>query len=53
MARSDVSCPVCQADIPLAGDEPAGAEIYCTYCHAPCRLTKGADDDDCELEEDF
>jgi hypothetical protein len=53
VATSDPSCPVCHADVPLAGDERAGAEIYCAYCHAPCRLTKDAGDDDCELEEDF
>jgi hypothetical protein len=50
---ADLSCPVCQADLPVAGDEPAGAEIFCTYCGAPCRLTKPAEDAGCEVEEDF
>lgn len=49
----DLSCPVCSADFPLTGDEKAGEEVYCTYCGAPCRLTKAPDADDCKVEEDF
>ena len=52
MAR-DRSCPVCDADLPLRGDERAGEEVFCTYCDAPCRLTAAASDDACEVEEDF
>jgi hypothetical protein len=52
MAR-DKTCPVCNADVPLCGDERKGDEVFCTYCGAPCRLTAGAESDDCELEEDF
>ena len=50
---ADLSCPVCSADLPVAGDERPNNEIFCTYCGAPCRLTKLASDDDCEVEEDF
>lgn len=50
---ADLSCPVCQADLPVAGDEPAGAEVFCSYCHAPSKLTKPADDEECTVEEDF
>lgn len=53
MRRRELSCPVCNADFPLSGEEPAGEEVYCTYCGAPCRLTKAASDEDCEVEEDF
>ncbi len=53
MARSEVLCPICSADIPLAGDEGRGEEIFCTVCGSPCRLTGGAADDDCQAEEDF
>lgn len=53
MARHEVPCPVCQADLPLAGDERKGDEVYCTYCGAPCRLTGNAQDEDCGIEEDF
>jgi len=48
-----LSCPVCLADLPLAGDEPAGAEVFCHYCGAPSRLTRPASDEECEVEEDF
>ena len=51
--RDDLTCPICQADVPLAGDEKAGDEVACTYCGAPCRLVGGRDDDELELEEDF
>jgi hypothetical protein len=52
MRVKDVNCPVCQADIPLNGDEIPGSEIYCTYCGAPCRLS-GNPEEDAEAEEDF
>ena len=49
----DLSCPVCSADLPLAGDEKKGDEAYCTYCGAPCLLTADAGAEDCSAEEDF
>lgn len=52
MAR-DLSCPVCNADLLLSGDEQPGEEIYCTYCGAPCRITQGASPDSVDVEEDF
>ena len=51
--RAEITCPICSADIPLAGDEHAGDEIYCTYCGAPCKLTGELDDPDCTAEEDL
>lgn len=51
--RPDKTCPICNADFPLQGDEPAGEEVFCLYCGAPCRLTANAADDACEVEEDF
>lgn len=54
MARPDPTCPVCQADVPLTGDERAGDEVVCVYCGAPCRLAGKADDEEAwALEEDF
>ncbi len=49
----ELSCPVCNADFPLSGDESAGEEVFCTYCSAPCRLTAPATSEACEVEEDF
>ena len=53
MATPDLSCPVCSADFPLAGDEKAGEEVFCTYCGAPFRLTAPPSSEDCSLEEDY
>ncbi len=54
MKRQEVSCPICDADIPLNGDERAGDEIYCAYCGAPCKLSQPKDDEgEMDAEEDF
>jgi len=55
MARC-ISCPVCDADLELAGDERTGEQIYCTYCGAPFTLTRipaSEDEEGFEVEEDF
>jgi len=57
MATKDLSCPICNADLPLNGDERKGDEIFCTYCGAPCRLAvnpkKTDDKDEYMAEEDY
>jgi hypothetical protein len=55
MTRPDeLSCPICQADVPLSGEEKPGDEVCCMYCGAPCRLVKKKDDEsELDLEEDF
>lgn len=52
--KDDLSCPICNADVPLTGEEKRGEEVFCTYCKAPLSL-KGSSDDpsEMELEEDF
>ena len=52
MAKNEVVCPVCSADVPLSGDEARGEEVFCSVCGAPLKLTARADEDDCEAEED-
>ena len=51
--RRELSCPTCNADFPLGGDERAGEEVYCSYCGAPCKLTASASSEDCAVEEDY
>ncbi len=51
MAKQDLACPICNADVPLSGEEAPGEEVFCAYCRAP--LTIKGKDDDMELEEDF
>ena len=54
MPTQEIACPICNADVPLSGDEKKGDEVYCTYCQAPLRLAgKGDKLEDAELEEDY
>jgi len=54
MKVPDLTCPICQADIQLVGDEKPGDEVYCTYCGAPCTIAGDPDSPhDWEAEEDF
>lgn len=50
--KQDVSCPVCDADVPLAGDEKKGDEVYCSYCRAALTV-KSVDEEEIELEDDL
>ena len=50
---SEITCPICHADIPLAGDERRGEEIFCSVCSAPLKLKGDYGDEDLEVEEDF
>jgi len=51
MGNRDLSCPICQADLPLDGDEKPGDEVICAYCGAPSRIT-GTRDEGLEAEEE-
>jgi len=53
MAIRELACPICNADLPLAGDERPGDELFCSYCAAPVILRAGKDEDHLEPEEDF
>jgi hypothetical protein len=50
--KQDLECPICNADVPLSGDETAGDEVFCAYCRAPLTVS-GSSEEDLELEEDF
>ena len=53
MAQDELPCPVCSADVPLAGDERPGDEVFCTYCGAPLRVKTRPSAEDFELEDDL
>jgi hypothetical protein len=36
----DGTCPICDADVPMSGDESVGETVYCTYCEAPLRFSR-------------
>jgi len=48
----DGVCPICDADVPMSGDERTGEVVYCTYCEAPLRLAKLSADGELQLTED-
>ena len=37
---SEMTCPVCDAEIPLEGGEEAGDLILCSYCNVTFKLLK-------------
>ena len=49
----DLSCPICDADVPLSGDEKPGEQVACAYCRAPLLVVPGKDEEEQELEEDL
>jgi hypothetical protein len=53
MALVELSCPICDADFALGGDEKSGDEVYCSFCGSPCRLTGDPYDKECEIEEEI
>jgi len=48
-----LSCPVCDAEMPLAGDERPGEETSCYYCQTPLVLKKSKEKDELYFVEDF
>ena len=48
----DGTCPICDADVPMSGDERTGDVVYCTYCEAPLRFTKLGEGDEPQLIEE-
>lgn len=53
--ENELECPICDADIPLDGDEKPGDIIFCSYCNMPLKMVKKKDKwaliDDIEEEE--
>ena len=47
----ELSCPVCEADIPLDGDERSGELILCSYCKMTFKMLKKKEG--WTLSEDF
>ncbi len=36
----ELVCPVCDADIPLDGDEKSGDLVMCSYCKSTLKMVK-------------
>jgi len=39
-----LTCPLCDVEIPLSGEEEVGQQIVCVYCECPLKLKKRKDD---------
>lgn len=54
VAQHELTCPICQADMPMGGDERPGDEFFCGCCGAPGIIAKkSGSGDELEVEEDF
>jgi uncharacterized Zn-finger protein len=38
MGKKETTCPYCESEIPLEGNEKEGDEIYCSYCQMRLKL---------------
>jgi len=36
----DLECPICDADIPLEGDEKSGDLVLCSYCKMTFKILR-------------
>jgi len=39
----ELICPICDADIPLDGDEESGDLVMCSYCKTTLKVVKTKD----------
>jgi uncharacterized Zn finger protein (UPF0148 family) len=37
---TDMECPICDADIPLDGDEKTGDLVLCSFCKVTFKLVR-------------
>ncbi|MBI5642747.1 MAG: lysine biosynthesis protein LysW [Deltaproteobacteria bacterium] len=49
---SYLTCPMCDVEVPMSGDEKVGEQVFCPYCQAPLALRKKKTDE-LYLEEDY
>ncbi len=40
---NELECPICEADLPLDGDEKPGDLIVCSYCKVTFKIIKRKD----------
>ena len=40
---TETVCPICDADIPLDGDEDSGDLILCSYCNVTFKMLRKKD----------
>lgn len=47
-----LTCPMCDVEVPLSGDERPGEQVFCPYCQTPLALRK-TKTEEYYLEEDY
>ena len=47
-----LSCPMCDAEVTITGEEKIGEEVFCPFCSTPLKLKK-TKTDELFLEENF
>ncbi|MBI5047527.1 MAG: hypothetical protein HZB80_00875 [Deltaproteobacteria bacterium] len=52
-AAQYLTCPMCDTDVPISGDERVVEEIFCPYCQTPLKTRKKKGTEELYLEEDF
>jgi len=50
---TELTCPICSADLPIAGDESDGDQVYCSACGSPCKISGSGDDPNAKAVEDL
>jgi hypothetical protein len=56
MGAPTLECPICDAELVLAGDEHPGDPVVCSFCGSPfvvTRLSLPGEEAAMEIEEDF
>lgn len=48
----DYTCPVCEADLLMNGDEKPGDYLYCSYCNSSIKINAVKGSEDFELVDD-
>jgi len=51
LMTTELECPICDADIPLEGNEKSGDLVLCSYCKVTFKLLRTKDK--WVLSEDF
>ena len=48
-----LTCPMCDVDVPMSGDEKVGEQVFCPYCQTPLKIKKNKVDDSLFLKRIF
>ena len=52
LTMKEYTCPVCDADLLLDGDEKPGDYVFCSYCSSTIKIHAAEGSDDYDLIDD-